>query len=355
MRRPLLHFAFFLLSATFVQAQVTLDADGAGNTYELINSVLAPGYDAVEVPDCGHTTFGRHIEETFDATLNTDVFRFIAHVTPDNDRCINFDRQRVEIKTYNQSPDNLKAVQGETVVYTWKFKIDANFQPSSSFTHIHQIKSVGGPYASIPMITLTLRKASPDRLELRYTPTNSQTTIDQAALSLFKGFWIEVTETIAYDDAGSYSIELKRVSDGQVLLDHSNNNMDTWQDGASFARPKWGIYRSLNNPADLRDEEMFFANFSIEEIGSLSVTDLERKADDILLTPNPSSDIIRIKNLRSDDYDSIHLYDSIGQLISLNRRLKRNKIDVSGLQTGLYYIVIRNNKNTAKVLKCMVE
>lgn len=98
---------FCIFFTGFIQAQVTLDADGPGNTYELINSVLAPGFDAVEVPDCNHTGFGRHIDEVFDADLNTDVFRFFIHVNEDDDRCINFDRQRNEIKTYDKSPDNL--------------------------------------------------------------------------------------------------------------------------------------------------------------------------------------------------------------------------------------------------------
>ena len=45
------------------------------------------------------------------------------HVTPDNDRCINTDRQRNEIKSYDKSPDNLLGVEGEEVVYKWKFKL----------------------------------------------------------------------------------------------------------------------------------------------------------------------------------------------------------------------------------------
>ena len=32
-----------------------------------------------------------------------------------------------------------------------------------------------------------------------------------------------------------------------------------------FIRPKWGIYRSLNNPGDLRDESTRFNAFSIQE------------------------------------------------------------------------------------------
>ena len=78
----------FLLSCTLC-SQVVLNANGVGNTYEEITAVLAPGYDPIEVPDCGHTSFGRHIDEIFDSELNEFVFRFFLHVDEDNDRCIN--------------------------------------------------------------------------------------------------------------------------------------------------------------------------------------------------------------------------------------------------------------------------
>jgi hypothetical protein len=50
----------------FSHSQVVLKADGPGNTYELISSVLAPGNSAVEAADHNtlgnHTSFGRHIQ-----------------------------------------------------------------------------------------------------------------------------------------------------------------------------------------------------------------------------------------------------------------------------------------------------
>ncbi len=252
-------------------AQVILDADGPGNTYELINSVLAPGYNVVESPDCNHALFGRHIDEVYDSDLSTNVFRFYIHVSPDDDRCINVDRQRNEIKTYDQSPDNLKGVQGETVEYKWKFKLDAGFQPSSSFTHIHQLKAVGGTESSMPSITLTPRKATPNRLELRYAETTSQVTLTQVDLAPFLGEWVEVTQTVLYGESGTYDLEIKKVSDATVLMSYTNNSIRMWKTGASFIRPKWGIYRSLNDVASLRDEAVLFANFSIHELPSAPI------------------------------------------------------------------------------------
>lgn len=257
-------YYFFVASSAF--SQTILSADGPGNTYELIESVLAPGYNPIEVPDCSHPAFGRHIDEVFDSDLQTNVFRFFIHRDQDDDRCINFDRQRNEIKTYDQSPDNLKGVEGETVVYSWKFKLDAGFQPSSSFTHLHQIKAVGGSESSMPQITLTARAGSPENLELRYAESNTQVTLATAPLANFKGIWVEATETITYGESGSYELSLNRVSDNSSLFYYIDGNIRMWKTGADFQRPKWGIYRSLNNSAQLRDEEVLFADFSIEEL-----------------------------------------------------------------------------------------
>lgn len=245
---------------------VVLNADGPGNTYDLITSVLAPGYNPIEVPDCSHTEFGEHIDEVFDSELNTNVFRFYVHTSPDNDRCINFDRQRNEIKTYDQSPDNLLGIQNEKVVYKWKFKLKSGFQSSPNFTHLHQLKSVGGSLESMPMYTLTTRKGSPDKLELRYAETDNQNTLAETALDVLIDTWLEVTEIIKYGTSGTYEIQIKKVNDGSILFEYSNSLIINWRPGANFVRPKWGIYRSLLNVQDLRDEEVLFADFRITEI-----------------------------------------------------------------------------------------
>lgn len=247
-------------------AGVSLIADGPGNTYSLITSVLAPGSNPIETPDCSHNAFGEHIDEVFDTDLNANVFRFFIHTTPDDDRCINFDRQRNEIKSYSPSPDNLLGIENEKVIYNWKFKLKAGFQSSPNFTHLHQLKSVGGDLESMPMYTLTARKSSPDRLELRYAETDTQITLDQTDLAPLVDTWLEVTETIEYGTSGTYNIEIKKVSDNTMLFSYSNNAIINWRPNASFVRPKWGIYRSLNNAQDLRDEEVLFADFNITEI-----------------------------------------------------------------------------------------
>jgi len=240
-----------------------LSANGPGNTYELIDSVL--GGNAEEVPDCSHPDFGRHISEIWDSTLRRYVFVFTIHVTPDNDRCVAFDRQRNEIKTYGPSPDSLKGFLNDTVTHMWKFKLDSGFQPSPSFCHIHQIKAGDGDDGA-PLITLTPRFGNPDKMQIIHTGSGSSTslgTVLQVALAPFKGTWVKVEEHIIYRTAGSYSIKISRLRDDSVLLSYSNTNIDMWRNGTTFIRPKWGIYRSLNNTSYLRDENVRFNDFYI--------------------------------------------------------------------------------------------
>src|SRR5919109_2659603 len=86
-------FASAILCSIDSSAQVTISADGPGNTYELLES---RGF-GLETPDCGHPV--RHIREVFDNTLGKNVFAFDSHRDLDDDRCTNSDRQRIEVKT----------------------------------------------------------------------------------------------------------------------------------------------------------------------------------------------------------------------------------------------------------------
>jgi len=329
-----------LFSVTYGYGQVVLNADGPGNTYELITSVLAPSHNPIETPDCNHSEFGAHIDEIYDEDLGMDVFRFHIHVSPDNDRCINFDRQRNEIKTYDRSPANLLGIENEKVVYKWKFKLADGFQSSPNFTHIHQLKSVGGSLESMPMYTLTTRKGNPDRLELRYAETSTQVTLAQTSLAPLVGTWLEVTETIIYGIEGTYDLTIKRIADNETLFSYSNNSIVNWRPGATFVRPKWGIYRSLINDQDLRDEEVLYANFSIEEIDLLSADNSEIKETDEVIFSNLIGNKLHLDKL-SHKINLIQLFSISGRKIltkNIDSATQVN-LDVSSLSAGTYILV----------------
>jgi|KBSSwiStaDraftv2_1062776.scaffolds.fasta_scaffold03288_3 hypothetical protein len=251
--------AVALCAAPALQAQVILSADGQTDSYQLVKNAFGAG---PETPDCSHPDFGEHITQTSDATLGKSVFVFNIHVTPDNDRCTNFDRQRLEIKTDGSSPAYVKGFLDDSVSYRWKFKLPDGFQPSPNFTHIHQIKAGDGD-SGAPIITLTPRAGSPNSLQIIATDSNGTgTTLFQTDLAPFVGVWVEAFEQITYSHTGKYSVVIKTL-DGTTLLSYSNSNIDMWRTGTTFCRPKWGIYRSLNSSSFLRDEQLRFDRFCI--------------------------------------------------------------------------------------------
>jgi Secretion system C-terminal sorting domain len=364
--------AFFFLPF-LVNSQVTLNADGPGNTYELINSVLAPSGNVIEspdqTPDGSHPTFGRHIAEVFDPELNKYVFEFYAHLDTgstgilDNDiSTLKTDRQRVEIKTYASSPNNLKGVIGETVTYKWRFKVPVGFKPSANFTHIHQIKPVDGDESN-PIFTLTARKGSPNKLQLIYVvdANGSNDYKREVNLAVFEGVWVEATEVIKIGtgSSGSYSISIKKVSDGTEVLAYTNNSIQTIRTAAtdpgfpqvanSFIRPKWGIYRSLLDVASLRDDSIRFSDFSIAE-GTLSSVDFSLNAQDPIFFQNPVQDNLILFQTAKDNYKDLRIYNSNGKLIR-SQKIKSNSIELNDLSSGIYLVEFIQTDSTTKVVK----
>jgi hypothetical protein len=253
--------ALVLASSMTSNAAVVVSADGPGNTYELLE---ARGM-GLELPDCGHAV--NHIREIFDSTLNKNVFAFDIHRDLDDDRCNgSTDRQRLEIKT--ESGSTMQHTNGQTAYYRWKFKLDSGFQPSSSFTHIFQIKAHTGGDEGSPLITITPRAGSPELLQIIFTaPTggSGSGTKAQANLSSFKGAWVEVFVQYKSADSGNFSITIKRMSDAATLLSWTSGTLDMWRSNNDYNRGKWGLYRSLNDISALRDETALFADWCISE------------------------------------------------------------------------------------------
>lgn len=348
-------FTIFILSNFY--SQVTLNANGPGNTYELITNTFAPGNGTGsveapdETPDGSHQAFGRHIAEVFDIELNKYVFEFYSHYALDNDvATLSTDRQRVEIKTYAASPANLIGTDGENIIYKWMFKIPVGFKPSANFTHLHQIKAVNGDDSS-PLFTLTPRFGNPNKLELIYVEnatsgTNKVSTID---LSLLEGNWIEAEEQIHVGSTGTYSITLKKYSDGTVLMSYANSNIPTIRPDNTFIRPKWGIYRSLNDITNLRDEGVRFSDFSIQEVATLDVN-LNPIEDNSFFIPNPIFDKMYLSETIMQNYDSIRILDITGKII-LNRDIIFNTLDLSILKTGMYFASFCKKDKPIRFLK----
>ena len=263
--------------------QRLLVADGTTPAYTLIRGVLGAN---AETPDCAHPDFGPHITQAQDEELGKHVFVFHMHVTPDNDRCIAFDRQRLEIKTDGGSPSYLKASLNEAVTYRWRFRLPAGFKPTNNFTHIHQLKPGDGD-ADMPIVTLTARKGTPDRMQVIWSDGagGHGATPTEVPLAPFLGAWVEAFEQVTFGRNGTFSLVVKRLRDGATLLSYRNTNIDLWRAGTSFVRPKWGIYRSLNSIAELRDEQVRFDRFCLSKGADPCAEEEGRPALALKVTP----------------------------------------------------------------------
>jgi hypothetical protein len=273
----------------------SMDADSSmtGKNYSAINTFMKQyGYDYSEHPNCtggfgGHPD-GVHGEVEPTSSLNEPVFRFNIHIDPviDGDRCSSgtVDRQRNEMKSITNNSTWAK-VQGnwdEWQILEWKFQLPAGFQPTTSFCHIHQLKAQDGDNNGSPLITITPRANSNGtnkRIQIIHSvdgaSTGKGTIVDNIPLADFEGEWVQVREKIHYVHEGFYSCVITRVSDGKVLVNFTDSNIDMWRIGSSYIRHKYGIYRSLaggrldrvpvgQSPL-LKNESLWINNFKVYE------------------------------------------------------------------------------------------
>lgn len=252
----------------------TLDADGdmvGIDTYDLIRDFGGP--NPIEAPDLyaiNHPGV-RHIYEDSDAMVGNH-FVFVIHrdIDIDRDRVANDDRQRNEIKTYNSSEEAVRGYENETFIYRWKFKINAQMEVSTRFTHLFQLKAVGGD-DSHPVLTISgAERNSEDGIEVRYSPLQQDTILERTDWSRVTGEWLDAYCRVSFSESGDLRLIVTRMSDDAVIFDIDKTGLDLWrgEDASHFVRPKWGIYRSILDLDNLRpDEEVVrFANFSISEI-----------------------------------------------------------------------------------------
>ena len=267
-------------------ASVTLKADGADegkSAYKLIRKAF--GDKAMESPDLykSNHTGQPHIIEDTDGIVGPH-FVFLSHRDEDMDRDKDItDRQRNEIKAYDKSKKRLKAFEGETMQYRWKFKVDEGFEFSKNFTHFFQIKAKNLNKSSnskdsdkFPVVTFTgVDKGNgSNEFQLRHSPSLTvdgerlkYTKLAQADMSKFTGQWVEFFVQATFADEGQLIVTAKNIETGETIIDFEQSNIDMWrgENKGDFSRPKWGIYRSLKQKESLRadEEKARFADFEV--------------------------------------------------------------------------------------------
>jgi hypothetical protein len=205
----------------------------------------------------------KHVQEDSDGEVGNH-FVFFAHYPEDNDGAPGDDRSRIEIKVNGGAAASLKGLPGDTMTYTWRFKMAADMKFSNRFTHMHQIKSYGGNDGA-PIITITgSGSGASENLRVDHWGDGdgtATTTLARVPTAGIKGIWLEVRETIKVDDNGSIKITIKK-PDGSVVIDAERAGLDFWRQG-DYVRGKWGIYRGKSDQLKVGEETVRFANFGI--------------------------------------------------------------------------------------------
>lgn len=252
----------------------TLDSDGdlqGMSAYDLIREFAGPR--PIEAPDfypINHPDV-QHIYEEYDDTVgNHFVFTIHRDIDIDRDRAENDDRQRNEIKTYDKSEEAVKGYENETFVFRWKFRINANMEVSTRFTHLFQLKAVGGS-DSQPILTISgAERSGSDGIEVRHSPLQDTSILQRQDWSMVTGEWLDAYCRVTFAESGDLRLIVTRMRDDEVIFDIDAVGLDLWrgEDVSHFVRPKWGIYRSIVELENLRPQEetVRFANFSISEV-----------------------------------------------------------------------------------------
>jgi hypothetical protein len=208
-------------------------------------------WEGVEDDRAGsHTSFGPHIR------AEGDLFHWYMHMV-DRDGS---DRQRHEVKGMNQAGNNLQMLQGETWKFVYEMFMPTTLTGGSNFTHIHQMKMVSDAGSSgTPLSTLsTSLSGSTETLVMR--SLNGGTNFNPIPLAPLRGHWIEI-ELEYKIGFGGYARMCVR-DGGATVTDKTMTGVDMWiNEGTSgrYARPKWGIYRSLQS-SGLKDTYLQIRN-----------------------------------------------------------------------------------------------
>lgn len=179
-----------------------------------------------------------------------DQYRFVMHKS-DRDGS---DRQRNEVRAIQKNGSRQDMKKNETWRFNYQMYIPSSLKGTTSFTHIFQVKHTA---VASPVITVSLfRSGSNESIELRLFGAG-QSKLGSTALAPLRNKWIDVEIEIKVGDSGSARFALK--DGGTTVVNASRTGIDMWL-GGDQAHPKWGIYRSISDSAQLQDTYLLLRN-----------------------------------------------------------------------------------------------
>ncbi|MBV9712026.1 MAG: hypothetical protein JO011_14060 [Ktedonobacteraceae bacterium] len=172
------------------------------------------------------------------------------------------DRQRNEVKGMRTPQGQIITIGlGETWRFTYSMFIPPTLKGTTSFTHIFQIKRPG--LGSLPMVTLDLRRSGTQELIALHAFTSG---VDVASTNLvpLRGHWIDTSIEVTAGTKGKGRLHWTLIDGGKTIVDAERGGLSIWL--GDRLRPKWGIYRSVKDTADLMNTYLLLRNMQAYQI-----------------------------------------------------------------------------------------
>ncbi|MBP2474769.1 hypothetical protein JOF53_003641 [Crossiella equi] len=186
-----------------------------------------------------------------------ETYRFDMHT---RDRDTSTDRQRNEVRGMRAGGANIDLLQGQTWRFTYSMYIPSSLKATTSFTHIMQTKMPG--LGSAPVTVMSLRRKG-SRPTIEFKVTEGDVLVGDVDLAPLQNRWID-TEVELKVGNGNGSVRWVVRNGGSTVIDARKSNVDTWL--ADRLRPKWGIYRSLNDSANINDCHLLLRNLKAYQL-----------------------------------------------------------------------------------------
>jgi hypothetical protein len=171
------------------------------------------------------------------------------------------DRQRNEVKGMREGGEILSIDLGTTWRFTYSMFIPSTLKGTTSFTHIMQLKRPGP--GSAPLVTMSLRRSG-DTEVITLRAFDSGVEVAHTELAHLRDHWIDTEVEVTAGPAPQGRLHWKLIDRGQTLVDAERTGVNTWL--GDRLRPKWGIYRSVKDKANLMDTHLLLRNMRAYQI-----------------------------------------------------------------------------------------
>jgi len=140
-----------------------------------------------------------------------------------------------------------------------------------------------------------------------------------------------------YQNISNVWTQIGNEINGESIGDQSGFGISLSSDGAIVA-----IGANLNNGANGENS----GHVRIYNISPATLSTSDFKLESFVMYPNPTSDIINIELSQGSQLEKVSIYNILGQVLQVQTT---NKVDLSKLSTGNYYVeVITNNGKATK-------